>query len=261
MDSQFSTGFGTYRISNQNIIEDAIMCGYTHFDTAELYKNEHMVQNAIEKAKNAKNAKNAKDNKDIFITTKISKKSIMSDNIVSSFYERLKIFPYINLLLLHVPSINCRKDWLILCELYKQNRDRVGNIGVSNYDIEHLEEIMDCPIKPYCNQIELSPFYIRTELVKYLRSRDILIVSHTSLTRTEKFDNKVLNEMAAKYNTTVARVLLKWAKEHEYIIIPKSSTIEHMVENKEQALINLTSDDMAILNGLNENFHITKVVV
>jgi len=243
-------GFGTYRVTDQTVIEKAIKNGYNHFDTAELYKNEHIVRQSIEKFGTGK----------IYITTKISKKSILDNKIEDSFNERLKIFPYIDLLLLHIPSKDCKKDWDILSKLYLQHKDNIGKIGVSNYDICHLQQIETCELKPYCNQIELSPFYIRTELVNYLRLHKIHIVSHTTLTRSEKFDNECLKVLSKKYNVSVANIMLQWALHHGYTIIPKTCSEEHMIENSKTE-VQLAQSDIEILNSLNENFYITKVII
>jgi diketogulonate reductase-like aldo/keto reductase len=243
-------GFGCYRIKDQRTFEEAITCGYNHFDTAELYKNEQLVKNAIDKM----------GDKKIYITTKISKKSITTGRIEESLNERLKIFGKIDLLLLHHPTSNCKKDWEILCVLYLKNKEHIGNIGVSNYDIQHLEQISDCSIKPYCNQIELSPFYTRNKLVSYLRHHNIIIVGHTTLTRSEKFDNETLKIIASVKNTTVANILNQWALQNEYIIIPRTQSVEHMIENKGFSIY-IEKDEMELLNSLNEDFFITKVCV
>lgn len=242
-------GFGTYRVCNQQVFENAIINGYTAFDTGQMYKNEQLVKNAIDKCSNGKK---------IYITTKISKKSIQNDKIEESFYERLSIFGYIDIILLHHPSDNCFKDWTILSELYLKNKDKVGFIGVSNYNIDHMEQIKNCEIKPYCNQIELSPFYTRVDLVKYLRENDVRIVSHTTLTRSEKFDNKILIKIADKYKTSVASVMLSWALFYNYTIIPKTVCDIQMSENLTNNVF-LDESDIYTLNGLNENFFITRV--
>jgi len=243
-------GFGTYRINDQSVIENAIKCGYNHFDTAELYKNEYIVKQAIDKYPDIK----------IYVTTKISRKSIEmgSEGILKSFNERLSIFPYIDILLLHVPSKNCRKDWDQLTELYLQNKHRIGHIGVSNYSIEHLKQLEGSVVKPYCNQIELSPFYTRVDLVNYLRTNNIIVVSHTTLTRTEKFGNQYLICISKKYGVSVASILLQWALQNNYIIIPKANSKEHQIENRHLDF-EIEENDLVLLNNLNENFYITKV--
>jgi len=244
-------GFGTYRITDQSVIEKALDIGYRSIDTAALYKNEQLVANAVRKFHETSTEK-------IFITTKISKVAIFTGKIAECFYERLAIFDYIDVLLLHTPSRNCYEDWILLSNLYEKHRDRVGFIGLSNYDVRHLEELKDCPVKPYCNQIELTAFYTRFELVNYCKLNGIVIVSHSTMTRGEKFDNSVLKTMAKKYNISVAKLLLLWAKYYNYIIIPRSKDHNHILENI-CLDVEISYNDIEELNKLNEDFFMTKV--
>lgn len=245
-------GFGTYQIKNQTIIEEAIKMGYNFIDTAELYKNEILVKNAIKNT-----------GLDVFLSTKISRKSIFSNKIKESFYKRLEIFGYIDLILLHSPSDDCKRDWNILCQLYEENKNRVKYIGVSNYDIRNLETLKDCKIKPFCNQIELSPFYTRNELVKYCKTNGIEIVSHTTLTRTYKFNNELIKKIASKYKIKEAQLFLQWALQNEYAVIPRTSSIEHLKENFNSLneTFKINQEDLDELNSLNEDFILTNVYI
>lgn len=245
-------GYGTYQIKDESILNAAVENGYNFFDTAELYKNEDLVIKVIKKH----------PERQLFVSTKISYIAIENDNIEKSFNQRLEKFKgiKINLLLLHKPSTDCKRDWNILCELYSKHRDKIDHIGVSNYDVKHLEQIKDLPI-PFVNQIELSPFNIRSELVEYCRDKDILIVSHTTLTRTMKFDNIILNNLANKYQSSVAKILLLWAIQNGYIIIPRSSQLDHLLENIKEVDFNISQEDMKVLNSdLNEGFFLTKIM-
>src|SRR4051812_48521541 len=133
----FIKGFGTYQIKDKSIINAAVENGYNFLDSAELYKNEDIVASVIRDH----------PDKQIFVSTKISYIAIEKGHIEKSFYERLEKFKgiKINLILLHKPSNDCRKDWQILCDLYAKHRDKIDYIGVSNYDLSHLEQLKDMP--------------------------------------------------------------------------------------------------------------------
>jgi len=250
-------GFGTYQIKDRSIIDSAVRNGYNLLDCAELYKNEDMVIDVIR----------SYPDKQIFVSTKISYISIEKREIEKSFNERLEKFKgiRINLLLLHKPSDDCRRDWSVLCELYSRHRDKIDYIGVSNYDLKHLEQIKGLPI-PFVNQFELNPFNVRMELVDFCRNSGIIIVSHTTLTRTVKFDNPVLISIAGKYRASVAKLLLRWAIQNGYVTIPRSSRLDHLLENISAMSNNfqafdISTEDMKVLNGdLNEGFFLTKVM-
>jgi len=245
-------GFGTYRIKKIEPIIEAIKIGYRHIDTAELYKNEHLVRDAVLYAR-----KDLKIQDPINITTKISKESILGGKIRESFEERIKIFGYIDVLLLHVPSDDCRRDWEELCDLYK-NSDKIGSIGVSNYDVEHLEQLKDCKIKPQYNQIELSPFCTRMKLIEMCDNMKIEIIAHSSLIDKKKFNHPTIRYMAEEYNASPASILLAWAKCNNFYVIPKSENPQHMKENL-FCNIMLKSIDIDCLEWLDENLRVIKI--
>lgn len=250
LQSGLIRGFGTYEIKDPDILDKAVNNGYNFFDTACLYRNEKIVVDTIKKH----------SNKLLFVSTKISYIAIEKGQIEKNFYERLKLFDGVKIhcLLLHKPSDNCRRDWEILCALYEKHRDKIDHIGVSNYDIKHLEQLNDFP-KPFCNQVELSPFYSRKELIDYCRKEGIVIIAHTSLTRCIKFDNPVIMELSSRYKITAVQLLLKWAKQNEYLTIPRTSRVEHLLENIKEMEYSISEEDMTLLNNLNENFALTKV--
>lgn len=244
-------GYGTYQIKDKNIIQTAVDNGYNFFDTAELYKNEDIVIDVI---------KNNPDKK-LFVSTKISYIAIEKGQIEKSFYERLEKFKdlKINLLLLHKPSDNCKRDWDVLLNLYIKYKDKIDYIGVSNYDIRHLEQL-DSIHKPLVNQFEVSPFNICSDLVEYCKSNNIYIISHTTLTRTIKFDNNILQYIANKYKVSVSKILLKWAFQNGYITIPRTTKEKHLIDNIEIYSFNISLYDMHILNkNLDEKFTLTKI--
>ena len=245
-------GYGTYQIKNRIIIEQAVENGYNFFDTAQLYKNEDLVISVIR----------SHPNKKLFVSTKISYIDIENGQIEKSFKERLEKFGNIkiNLLLLHKPSSDCRRDWKTLCKLYSEHRDKIDYIGVSNYDIKHLDQIKELPI-PFINQIELSPFNIRHLLVEYCKTNGIMIVSHTTLTRKIMLNSPLLVFIANKYKISPVNLLLKWANQNNYITIPRTSRLDHLIENIQELYIEISTEDMKILNeDLNESFFLTKVL-
>lgn len=247
------TGFGTYRVKDIETFRTALNTGYKHFDTAELYKNEHLVKHAIDEhiSKNNKNDK-------IYITTKISKKSIYSNKIKESWDQRIKIFGHVDLMLLHVPSSDPLTDWSMMCELYLKDSNNVKWIGVSNYEIEDLERIKHCRFKPAYNQIEISPFCTNHRLVKYCNDNDIKIIAHTCLTNTTKFDNKLLSDSANLLKISVPNLMLSWARTCGYTVIPKSLSYDHMYENLYHG-VTLTDEIIRSLNGLNDDFKLIKI--
>ena len=257
-------GFGTYKIKEIDAIDSALKNGYNFLDTAELYKNELLVAEAIRNNSATNPEKGHErflpDGTPLYVSTKISFNAIKKQKIEKSFYKRLAIFEGIklNIILLHQPSDDCKRDWDILCELYSQNRDKVEYIGVSNYKLEHLMELKDCPIQPFCNQFELNPFYLQKDVVDYCRDSNVKIISHTTLTQGLRLDEPKLVEISRKYQVSVARLLLRWAHQHNYITIPKTCILEELLDNLELGF-EIRHEDIKILNDMNEDYCLIKL--
>jgi diketogulonate reductase-like aldo/keto reductase len=121
-------------------------------------------------------------------------------------------------MLLHSPDAKLNQTWNQLSQLY----DLYGNIrhiGVSNYQQIHLKQLEDAPIKPYANQIEITPFLTRQKLRQYCKNQDIQIIAHSSLTKGRQL------------NITSATILLKWALQKNLKIIPRSANQKHIFDN------------------------------
>jgi diketogulonate reductase-like aldo/keto reductase len=234
-------GFGTYKLYQDSYWATlyAIRTGYRHIDTAQLYRNEDQIGQAIRDSGISRS--------DIFITTKVLNRYQKGgiDQILDSFIQSLVSLQtdYVDLLLLHAPVPGKYvQAWSVLEKLYQKGLCR--NIGVSNFDIEHLSELLKhCRVKPYCNQIEISPFYIRTELSEYCRIRNIKIVAHTNLTRGHK-----LSEFTPD-------ILLSWAYQRGYYVLPRSGNKEHIRNNLKFS----RKLDLTILDGLNNDQSFMKI--
>ena len=160
---------------------------------------------------------------------------------------------YIDLYLIHWPEPGRRLDsWRALVELRKQGKCR--SIGVSNYTIAHLEELMgSSEVRPSVNQVEFSPFLYQRSLLEFCRAHGTQLEAYCPLTRreTEGFDGR--RDRAPLRQDTRPGVL-RWALQHEVVVIPKSGNPARITENA--ALFDFTLDerDMAALDALNADF-------
>jgi len=241
-------GFGTYRLKDDTTdsVLHALTIGYTHIDTAPLYKNEVQVGEAINKS--------GIDRKTLFLTTKISRKELKSNSIVDSIENSLRVMnqDYIDLVLLHEP-IDFLQNWKLLCEYFNnQTQIKVRHIGVSNFNIEQLELITKIKF-PYCNQIELNPFLQRTSLTEYCKKKNILVVAHSPLAKGEKLDNPILKSISKDINKTPSQIMLKWNYINNNIIIPRSKDQLHILENTSLDF-ELSKDNLEKLDSLNCNY-------
>ena len=234
-------GLGTYRLKGKTVYESvltALRVGYRHIDTASLYGNEKEIGEAI--------VNSGIKREDIWITTKIKVKDIengkekMKDSVLNSL-KNLQT-EYIDLVLLHGPT-DTLKDWQYLEEIYFET-GKIKNIGVSNYDVRHLENLLgNCEIRPYVNQFEVNPYLERNYLIDYCQKERILVVAHSSLVKGEKFSDEKLKQTAEKFNISCAQLLLSWALSKNLIIIPRSSNSSHIQENFFSESLSVDLDD------------------
>jgi diketogulonate reductase-like aldo/keto reductase len=247
--------FGTYRLGDNTYksLNDALINGYRSIDTASLYKCEHLIGKFLKE--------NEINRSEIWITSKLNPKMMdkSEGEILESINKTLTDLNtnYLDLFLIHCPNktenINI-KCWSIIENLYKNGTFR--NIGVSNFNIDDLEEIKLFSTTPiYTNQIELSPFLKRPIVCEYMKKNNIIISAHSSLAKGEMFDNITLKNIASKYNKTPAQIMLKWGLNNNYHIMPRSSKYNHINDNL-NLNFELNNDDMEELNNINIT-HIT----
>ena len=245
-------GLGMYLNSSgaiaRNALNCALKCGYRHFDTAAFYANEEDIGRAIQE--------NDIPREEIFVTTKLWNDDQGFDATLRAIDVSLNNLgiDYMDLYLIHWPVQGLRlESWKAMEKALTEGKVRA--IGVSNYMIRHLEELLDhCEIVPAINQIELSPFnYLsRTDTIKFCLENNIIIEAYSPLTKGYKLKEPDLIKIAAIYSKSPAQVLIRWALEHQFVVIPKSSNKNRIIENADVFDFSVSPQDMQYLDGLNE---------
>ena len=245
-------GFGTFLspagTETYNSVLWALEAGYRHIDTAMIYNNEGDVGAAV--------AQSQINRKDLFIVTKVWNDDQGYDKTLKACDVSLKKLKtdYVDLYLIHWPVSKLRGDtWKAMIKLQEMGKCRA--IGVSNYTIRHLNELLsETSVVPAINQVEFNPFLYRKELLAYNRAKGIRLEAYSSLSRAKKLEDPRLVAIAQKYNKTAAQVALRWALQHDLLVIPKSVHRERIIENAQIFDFEITPDDMIALNNLNENY-------
>ncbi len=246
-------GLGVYRSpageTTISAIHAAFAEGYRHVDTAMIYANEESVGEAI--------ASSNIDREDIYLTSKLWNRDHGYDKTLKACEAslgRLKM-DYLDLYLIHWPVENLRLDtWRAMEQLKKDGKCR--SIGVSNYMVRHLQELMDnSEILPAVNQIELSPYNFKylEDVVDFCKEHGIAVEAYSPLTKAQKLNDPPLVEIAARYQKTPAQVLIRWSLQHDFIVLPKSIRPQRIAENCAIYDFDISDADMAILDGLNED--------
>lgn len=172
--------------------------------------------------------------------------------------DRLKV-SYVDLYLIHWPVPGCYlSTWKELESILESGR--ALSIGVSNFDIRHLEELRKISgVIPAVNQIECHPLCYPAELIEYCKAFGIQVQAYAPLARGAYFDNDVMCVLGTKYARTPAQIGLRWAIQKGISVIPKSINPERIRSNGNIFDFNIEDEDMAIIDTLNEDLHTSHV--
>ncbi|KAF2134252.1 Aldo/keto reductase [Dothidotthia symphoricarpi CBS 119687] len=247
-------GFGVYLSPASTCVNSclkALEAGYRHIDTAQYYDNETDVGRALRESKLSR--------EEVFITSKI----LSAGSDVESTYQKIvesveKLAGkdgYVDLFLIHTPNGGAESRKLMWLALEKAKEEKiVRDIGVSNYGIQHIEEIKSIGKvwPPTVNQIELHPWCQQRDAVEYCQKKNIVVEAYCPLVRNQKADDETLLSICKKHKVGPNQVLVRWSLQKGWVPLPKSDTPSRIVNNAEIYGFELDSDDMAKLDGLDQ---------
>ncbi len=230
-------------------VKEAIEAGYRSIDTAAIYGNEEGVGQAIKEA--------SVPREELFITTKVWNSNQGYETTLAAFEESMTKLglDYLDLYLIHWPMPakgKYKETWKALEKLYKDGRIRA--IGVSNFHVTHLQDLMaDCEVVPMVNQVEYHPRLTQVELHEFCKQNKIQLEAWSPLAQGQLLDEPTLAKIGEKYGKSVAQVILRWDLQNEVVTIPKSVNPERIKENADIFDFELTTEEMTLINGLNED--------
>jgi 2,5-diketo-D-gluconate reductase A len=244
-------GFGVFQIAppeTRAAVETAIKIGYRHIDTAEMYQNERGVGEAI--------ANSGLDRAEFFITSKLSNAAHRPDDARRAFDDTLEAlgFDYIDLFLIHwpLPTLydgDFGSTWRTLEEFQRDGRAR--SIGVSNFQVAHLERLAaETDTVPAVNQIELHPYFLNEEVRAHGEAQGIATEAWSPIAQGNVLDDPVIAGIAERVDRTPAQVALRWHIQRGTIVFPKSTTPSRIRENFELFDFELAPQDVEKIDNL-----------
>ncbi|MCV7348441.1 aldo/keto reductase [Mycolicibacterium rhodesiae] len=246
-------GFGVFQIDpdeTASAVRTALEIGYRHIDTAEMYQNEKGVGQGVRDF--------GIDRGEVYITSKLNNGFHKPDDARRAFDATIEAlgFDYVDLFLIHWPLPTLYdgdfvSTWKTLEEF--KNDGRARSIGVSNFQIHHLETLArDTETVPAVNQIEVHPYFANDELRAYGTDHTILTEAWSPIAQGAVLDDPVIGKVAERLGKSPAQVVLRWHIERGDIVFPKSVTPERIKENLEIFDFELSDDDIDAITALDK---------
>lgn len=245
-------GFGVFQIKPEDTVEatlSALEVGYRHIDTAQMYGNEAEVGEAVRKSDIPRD--------EVFITTKLNNSFHAFDDALEATdksLERLGV-EHVDLYLIHWPLPEVGdfvETWKAMEKIYADGKARA--IGVSNFQKHHLERLFaETEVVPAANQIEVHPYLTQNPLRAFNSEHNIATEAWSPIAQGDVLDDPVLKKIAEEKGRTVAQVVLRWHIQRGDIVFPKSVTRSRVEENFALFDFDLSSEDMAAVDGLNKD--------
>jgi 2,5-diketo-D-gluconate reductase A len=243
-------GFGVFQIKPDETaaaVRSALEVGYRHIDTAEMYGNEKEVGQGIRDA--------GLDRREVFITSKLNNGYHRPDDARRAFEATLSALgsEYVDLFLIHWPLPTLYDGdfvatWKVLEEFAGDGRTH--SIGVSNFQVAHLDRLDGSSTVPAVNQIEVHPYFANKQVRAYDREHQIATEAWSPIAQGKVLDDAVITGIADAHGKTPAQVVLRWHIQRGDVVFPKSVHRERMKSNFDIFDFNLHIDEMAAITGL-----------
>lgn len=247
-------GLGVYKAGDAvyDAVRFALDANCRHIDCAKVYGNEEAVGRAIRES--------GVPREEVFVTTKLWPTDFGAPEAACvESLNRLGL-DYVDGYLLHWPGIDASLRFRAYESLGRlQEKGLIGLVGVSNFLPPHLEELAQAQLPlPACNQLEVHPWYPQSEARAYCHSRGIKVVCWSPLFRGAWQAVPILSEIGQTHGKTPVQVVLRWHIQNGDCPIPKSVTPSRILENLAVFDFNLSHEDMAAIDALEDGRHIGK---
>lgn len=247
-------GLGVFKMEEGSEVTDAVRWaiegGYKSIDTAKVYANEAGVGNAIRDT--------GIERKDIFVTTKVWNSDQGYDRTIRAYEKSLSElgFDYVDLYLVHWPVKGKYTDsWRALETLY--NEGRIRAIGVSNFLVHHLEDVMGSgDIVPMVNQVEFHPRLQQPELQAFCQDNGVQLEAWSPIMKGRVMEIPELVEIGNRHDKNPVQITLRWLYQKDIIAIPKSARKARIESNVDIFDFELNDQEMSVIENLDEGVRV-----
>jgi 2,5-diketo-D-gluconate reductase B len=240
-------GLGTWALRGRDcarVVEQAIRAGYRHIDTAQMYDNEREVGEGVRASGMRAN---------VVVTTKVQPERLAPHDLERSVKESLALLrlDVIDLLLIHWPNPRVPLAETLGAMGSMKLGGYVKQIGVSNFTVALLDEAIKVSSQPLvCNQFECHPFLDQDKLIAATRKAGMAVIAYSPIARGNAKGNEVLERVGKVHGKTAAQVCLRWLTQQGIAVIPRTSKVERLQENRDVLDWDLSDTEMNEIAGL-----------
>lgn len=250
-------GLGTWFIDDDKVadaVKAAVKAGYRHIDTAQAYGNERGVGEGIRTC--------GIPREELFVVSKVAAEHKTYEEAKAGIDETLKKMglDYLDMMIIHSPQpwveVNQsenrykegnRQAWKALEDAY--NEGKLKAIGVSNFNIEDLENIMvTAKIKPMVNQVLCHISNTPEEIIEFCQKSNIVVEAYSPIAHGEILNQPEIKAIADKYNVSVPQLCIRYTLQLGAVSLPKTANPEHMKTNAE-VNFEISAEDMQTLKN------------
>lgn len=246
-------GLGTYRMTTHDecveSVRTAVEVGYRHIDTAEAYRNERSVGEALAEA----------DVEDVFLATKVLHPRFTDDYSASSIernarscLERLGVDAVDLFYGVHWPGVDeydPETAFQVCADLHDEGLfEHLGVCNMTPTDIDRARDASEVPIGVV--QVEMHPLLPQAELREYCAEHDMTLVAYAPLGNGRILEVPEIRAVADEHGVSPARVSVAWCLEKGVVPIPKATGRDHIEDNWRARTLELTDADIERIDSI-----------
>ena len=245
-------GLGTWRLTGDlclSTVKEALALGYRHIDTAVSYENHKEIGQAIKGYKR----------EELYLTSKIPIESVDFDDVSSSVEKICDSAlsdlqtDYLDLLLIHSPDHEMPMEKMIFAMEKLRDKGKIKYLGVSNFTMHHIENLLSHEAYISVNQVEFHPYLFQNELLDYCKQRHIRLVAYRPFGKGELLSDPLFSYIGKRVNKSPSQIILRWLVQRDIPSIPKASSYEHLKANLDVFDFILSEEEMGKIDALHRN--------